>query len=91
MLLLAVLGTQPGCYAVRYQTRATASGRKHTIPAHFFLWGLAGEKDVDLDAVCPEGPARWSNHASAVDVLLTVITVGIYSPRTITVECERTP
>lgn len=91
LLIFAVASSQIGCYSVRYQTRTTEAGKRHEIPAHFFFWGLAGEKDVDLDAVCPEGPVRWSNHASAADVLLTLVTLGLYSPRTIVVECARTP
>lgn len=76
-----------GCHTVRYQTGRPASPRKVEQTHHFFLWGLVGKPVVDLDAACPEGAARWSNHSTAGDWLASVVTLGLWSPRTVTIEC----
>ena len=76
-----------GCYRVAYETDLPAGGPVRTQTATFFLGGLIGETTVDLQALCPNGVARWQNEASPVDTILTYVTVGIFTPRTITVTC----
>jgi hypothetical protein len=76
-----------GCHTVRYQTGRPASARKVEQTHHFFFWGLKGKPVVDLDAACPEGVARWTNKSDALDWLASVGTLGIWSPRTVIVEC----
>jgi len=76
-----------GCYTVRYTTGQNPGGSHHEEGANFFLWGLVGEKSVNLDTICPQGVARWKNQATFLDGFLSVITLGIYEPRTITVDC----
>lgn len=78
-----------GCYAVRYETRAPAGGPHKEERARFYLWGLAGHEDVDLDELCPGGAHAWGSRASAGDVVLSLVTFGIYVPRTIDVECAK--
>jgi hypothetical protein len=87
---LAAVIALSGCYTVRYQTQTPAGARVHEERESFFLWGLVGAADVDLDAICPEGPAVWQNEANFVDGLLTLITFGLYAPRTVTVWCGST-
>ena len=76
-----------GCYTVRYTYGKNPDGAHHEEGATFFLWGLVGEKMLNLDTICPQGVARWQNQATFLDGFLSVITLGIYEPRTITVEC----
>ncbi len=76
-----------GCHVVRYDTGQPAGPRVVQIPLNFYLWGLVGNRVVDLDAACPGGAARWENRASGSDAIIDVITLGIWSPRTVTVEC----
>lgn len=80
-----------GCYTVRYETRLPEGGPKKEEHARFFLWGLAGHKDVDLDELCPGGAHAWRSRASAGDVVLSLVTLGVYVPRTIEVECAPAP
>jgi hypothetical protein len=87
-LALALLAST-GCETVSYKSNLPPNGPTHEEHADFFLCGLAGEKTVDLDALCPQGVARWSNQASVPDVLLSIITFAIYTPRTIHVDCSR--
>jgi hypothetical protein len=76
-----------GCHVVRYDTGRPASPRVVTIPVTYWFWGLRGNHAVDLDAACPEGAARWQSKATATDKLLDIVTLGIYVPRTIIIEC----
>jgi hypothetical protein len=76
-----------GCHVVRYDTGRPASPRIVTIPLNFFVWGLVGDPVVDLDAACPEGAARWQNQATFGNAIVDVLTLGLWSPRTVTIEC----
>ncbi|MHB8878978.1 MAG: Bor/Iss family lipoprotein [Myxococcaceae bacterium] len=76
-----------GCQTVSYRTNLAGGGKRYEEPASYFLWGLVGEKVVDLRRICPGGVARWKNQQSAVDAILGWISLGIYVPRTIVVEC----
>jgi len=83
----AVLVLLSGCYTARYQTNLAPGGPKMEEKGHYYLWGLIGEKTVNLKQACPSGASRWMNQQSFVDGLLGVITIGIYIPRTIQIEC----
>jgi hypothetical protein len=83
-LTLLALG---GCHAVRFDTGRPASPRVVTVPVNFFVWGLIGNHVVDLDAACPEGAARWQNRASPLNAFVDLVTLGIWSPRTVIIEC----
>jgi len=76
------------CHTIRYDTGRPASPRRVERTLHFTFWGLGNQPaTVDLDAACPEGAARWRSESTAGDWMLAVVTLGIYSPRTVTVEC----
>ena len=42
---------------------------------------------MQLDELCPGGPARWKSQAKFLDGFLGIITLGIYAPRHVKVEC----
>ncbi len=76
-----------GCHVVRYDTGARASPRRVEQTVHFFFWGLVGGARVDLDAACPDGAARWRSEATFGEVVADLVTLGVWSPRTVVVEC----
>lgn len=82
-LALVVLS---GCHRVAYQSRLPAGGERHEKQLNYWFWGLSGKHDVDLDEVCPQGVARYHTDATAFG-LWNVLTLGIFSPRTLVVEC----
>lgn len=90
LALLALL-LSSGCYTVSYQTRLPPGGPRHEEHAHYFVGGLFGQKTVYLNRLCPQGVARWHNQATFMDGFLSVLTFGIYTPRTIHVECAALP
>ena len=80
-----------GCYTTRIHT-----GMQGTTPSlmatdrwhHAIVNGLAELSDpVDLEGVCPGGWSAINEQVSFVNGLATVVTWGIYTPRTYTVTC----
>ncbi len=53
----------------------------------FFLGGLIGEAIVDVGQICADGVQSVRTFWGGVDIVLTIVTVGIYSPRTTEVVC----
>jgi len=84
LALMAVAFT--GCYRTSYQTRLPPGGARHEQVLNYFVIGLVGAHDVDLDVMCPNGVHAWHTEATALG-LLDLVTLGIYSPRTLVVEC----
>jgi hypothetical protein len=76
-----------GCYAIHYESRLPPGGPQHEERVNYFLWGFVGEKDVDLDALCPQGVHAFRSEATITNGLLFAITLGIWAPRTVVVEC----
>lgn len=87
--LAAVALSLSSCYGVHYQAGHAPTGIHREERAHFFFWGLVGEKEIDLDLLCPEGVSSFGNRATFVDGLVYGLTLGIWAPRTIEVECGR--
>ncbi|MEO8620646.1 MAG: hypothetical protein ABI625_06250 [bacterium] len=50
------------------------------------IFGLAGAQ-VDVRTQCPSGVAIVETEESFVNAVLTIITIGIYTPRHVTVTC----
>jgi hypothetical protein len=85
---LSVLG---GCYNVSYVSKTRMpSTKKIDHDLGFWLWGLVGVEHIDLQKDCgADGVAKIRSRNTFVDEVLTVITLGIYAPRTTTVTCAQ--
>ena len=77
-----------GCFSVHYETNAPGNGGTKRVHENFFFWGLTPTQVVDMKAVCPNGVAQWHSEATFGDGCLSLITLGIYSPRTVFFECS---
>ena len=56
---------------------------------NYFLFGLIGENHIDVKKVCGAKPAtQMQSQDTFGNVLLRLITLGIYSPRTAKVWCQ---
>ncbi len=57
---------------------------------HFFLWGVIGEHRINVQQICRQRPViQMQTKFSAMDVLYSTLTLGIYLPRTAKVWCKR--
>jgi hypothetical protein len=90
---VAFVSTLPGCLASTYKTGLPGGGEKHEDSASYFVWGMIGDKSIDLTKVCPNGVAQWKDYLTFGDFLITCIACGglIYGKRTIEIECAGPP
>jgi len=90
LLVVGALLTATGCYNVTYMSKTRMpSAVQHEENLNFFFFGLAGERDVQAGQMCPNGIAKIHNQQTFLDMFLFVITIGIYTPRTVTVTCAQ--
>ena len=56
---------------------------------NYWFWGLIGEKVYEVYDLCPQGRVYEVHiHNTFMQSSFTIITLGIYSPRTITIVCS---
>lgn len=84
--LLAPLLLAAGCMKTTITTGAPA-GASSDHKAKFFIGGLIGETDFNLDQMCPTGVSKIEESAQFGDVLASCITCSIYTPRTVKITC----
>lgn len=87
---LAVAGVLGGCYQLKVKNDVPA-GSSFERRENLFAFGFYGEPEVDLKKDCPHGVASFADKFTAADIALSVASVGIYTPRTIVVECAAKP
>lgn len=73
----------------------TGSGMGAAVPSYkksqpFFVSGIAQTKEVNAQTVCQSsGVAKVSSTFTPLDIVLSVVTFGIYTPRTMEIYCNR--
>ena len=92
LCLLSLVFILSGCSTV---TIATDSREKITSKPtyeerkNFYWWGLKNEHSVDVQSVCNgTEPVQMQSQQTFNDGFLSVITLGIYYPRTAKVWCD---
>ncbi len=80
-----------GCHnRVRFPSE-TPSRKEVEYTTNFFAWGLVGEDYIEVVEACPQGKAyEVYARTTPIQAVLNVVTIGIYSPRTITIVCSGT-
>ncbi|NLF24163.1 MAG: hypothetical protein GX589_00695 [Deltaproteobacteria bacterium] len=86
LLLTAVLFLCSGCFSVQVERQVTVSQTRR-LRQNFFLLGRIGEPEINLTQECPSGVASFGDTFTWSDVLIGVLTVGIYTPRTVIIKC----
>lgn len=89
VLGLALAATGCATHTINYKSpTAQAGGATQSVKQSFFLWGLVGGSEVDLERVCPTGVAQIQSKTGVGDQIFTVLTGGIYSPMSVDVTCS---
>ena len=82
----------PGCYSMTFVVAHIPEAVEVKEPVEvrnsFFLLGLAPTNDLDARAVCPHGTWQIEERTTFVDLLLTLGTLLIYTPRTSSYYCR---
>ena len=86
LLALCLALACSGCFAVDIE-RQVAGAPPKELKQHFFLFGRIGEPEINLTQECPSGVASYGDRFTFTDVLLGLLTVGIYTPRTVVIRC----
>lgn len=90
MILLTLAIATSGCasHHIHYKNPTVAtSGETKSAKQSFFLWGLVGGNEIDLQQMCPSGVAGIDSRSSGGDAILTALTGGLYSPMSVDVHC----
>jgi hypothetical protein len=86
LALGVVLST--GCY---HQVVHTGLAPGNVVVEHWFvstwIWGLVPAKPIDVHRECPAGVSRIMSETSRVNVFVTILTIGIYAPKHVRVDC----
>jgi hypothetical protein len=101
-LLAALLASTTACYHATIETGRPASSQQISKPwANSFIAGLVPPATIETASQCPNGVARVETQLSFLNQVVSAVTLGIYTPMTITVTCaaggrtssagERTP
>ena len=89
VLLSGLVG---GCFHTHVRSGASADYTPQTHDGRWHnsvLWGLVEVSEpIDLQQTCPEGWAEMHTHTTFVNGLLDFLTIGIYNPQTVTVQCS---
>lgn len=88
ILVPFLLAASAGCYHATVDTGRPPGGQTIEKPwAHSFIAGLVPPSAVETASRCPNGVARVDTQLSFLNMLANLVTLGIYSPMTITVQC----
>jgi hypothetical protein len=86
LVVAAALGA--GCFKVTYQNPLLPpNGVVHEGTSRFFILALVGDERIPAYQMCPGGVSRIQTGLGFGDLLLHVITFGIYTPRSYEIEC----
>jgi len=87
--LLAVLLGGAGCYKATFIRDTNAvKGAEHDRWLDFWVFGLVNEQNVNVREFCPDGRiAEVQTHGNFGTGIVSVLTLGIYTPRKVTVTC----
>jgi hypothetical protein len=77
-----------GCFSVTYRNPAVPpNGIVIAEQLDFYVFGLVGKERVPVYQYCPTGVSRIETGLRLTNLLLTVITIGIVTPRSYVLYC----
>lgn len=87
-VLCAALLASSACFRQVVQTGRTPAATVIDRPwTHTWLWGLVPAKPIDVTSQCRSGIATVVTEESFMNGLVHVLTIGIYTPRHVTITC----
>lgn len=87
-LLAAALST--GCYKATFVAEPGAAKRTpdHEEWENHYLFGTTGKTDIDVRQYCPDGVGAVRTGGNAGTTTLSIVTLGIYTPRKVYIACS---
>jgi len=90
-VLLALILTAVSCSTqkIRFIDEYTNTNPNFEDSQAFFIYGVGQTKEIKIDKICNnKGLDKIETKQSGMDVFLSIITFGIYTPRTVAVYCK---
>ena len=75
-----------GCFRTRLDA-PVAGGHLLRDRQHFFFFGLIGDNDINLKAECPTGVTSFGDEFRPSDLLFSIVSLGLYTPKTVLIRC----
>lgn len=90
LTLAAVCLLASACYHQIVQTGRTPGTTVVQKPwTSMWLWGLVAAQPIDVSQQCRNGIATVETQLTVPNGLVNLVTLGIYSPRSVTVTCAQ--
>ncbi len=90
-LMALALFASVGCYKQTFVnnsvTQEDAENPTFDSWSNNFLFGLVSGSAVDLNEICPDGVARIHEQETFASGLVTLLTLSLYNPISVTVHC----
>ena len=77
-----------GCHTMRFELVNEPAATVISEHKSYFLWGLAPTVDVNVLNKCPAGAAAIRERTTFLDGLMSLPTLGIWSPRSTKYYCR---
>lgn len=93
ILIICIISILCACSTVNMNFNDTRAARLPTFEGknQFFFGGIGQEKNIDADIVCGKrGVNSVKTYYSFADVLVSLITSGIYTPQSYELYCQTT-
>lgn len=88
LLLFLLLMMTLGCYRTTFvNDTLTPTNEEDTTRTPYFLWGIVGDGEVDTRTYCKYDAYKLTFVADPLDVIVSTITLGILSLRSVQIEC----
>jgi hypothetical protein len=92
LAIAAIVLSLTGCATQRFDVRSdTQNAPTQDNSQSFWVGGIGQSEEIDAGKVCGGGAKvqRVETQMTAGNVALTILTLGIYSPRQVRVYCSR--
>lgn len=88
-LFACLMMSMSGCYqATFYRDPSVIKGEEHDEWSDFYVFGLVGTENFDVHQFCPNGEVAVAKTGGNLGTgLVSVVTIGIYTPRKVYVTC----
>ena len=88
LVALVMAAALAGCFKVTYTNPSLPmNGQVVEDKGAFFILGLLGNKEIPVYQLCPGGVSEIRSGHGVGDIVLTIITIGIYTPRSYEIAC----
>ncbi len=88
LALCALLAALPGCaYKYQFRTDLAPTGIRVERTHHIRVWGHYSSEPFNLEEACPTGVSEFGSYISFLNWLPALLTLGVYSPRTVYAIC----